>query len=82
MIITSKFTLFLNVIVKMMKNLFRSTKNLRLVSDKSLRPIEGWGSKALVQKYTGLYDRYKLGSRGEINDPLQIQMHAVAKCFY
>ena len=64
MIITSKFTHFLNVIVKMMKNLFRSTKNLRLVSDKSLRPIEGWGSKALVQKYTGLYYRYKLGSSG------------------
>ena len=41
MIIASKFTLFLNVIVKMMKNLFRSTKNLRLVSDKSLGPIEG-----------------------------------------
>jgi len=69
-IITSKFTLFLNVIVKMMKNLFRSTKNLRLVSDKSLRPIEGWGSKTLGQKYTGLYDRCILGSRDQISESI------------
>lgn len=48
MIIASKFTLFLNVIVKMMKNLFRSTKNLRFVSNKSLGPTEGWGSKGLL----------------------------------
>ena len=45
MIIASKFTLSLNVIVKMTKNLFRSTKNLRLVFDRSLSHIGGSGSK-------------------------------------
>lgn len=53
MIIASKFTLSLNVIVKMTKNLFRSTKNLRLVSDRSLSHIEGSGSKGLLQNTLG-----------------------------
>ena len=75
-IITSKFTLFLNVTVKMMKNLFRSTKNLRLVFDKSLRLIERWGSKALGEKYTRLYDRCKLGSRGQVSKSLSFKIHA------